>query len=364
MYILFLKQTKINAKKQNSTLTKINLTGQSQEELQAFAESIDEKRFRGKQLFHWIYQRKATDFESMTNIATPLRRKLSGLATLGHLELQKRSVSASGSIKYLFRLADGQLVESVYIPEDDRHTLCVSSQVGCALMCSFCATGKMGFRRNLLTGEIVDQVLCVERDIGRELTNVVFMGMGEPFKNYDAAIKSANLMSHPDGIAIGTRHIVISTAGIIPEIYRFADEGHKFKLAISLHSALNEKRQQLMPISRKWHVQALTEAMKYYIKKSGRRPTIEIVLLKGVNDSYEDAMALKEMVHNMPCKINLIPYNPTIEAFQRPDPRQVDRFANWLLSSKAPVSVRWSKGDDIDAACGQLATQELDEFSA
>jgi len=337
----------------------------TQKELETFAESIDEKRFRGKQLFHWIYQSKLNDFEPMTNIAKSLRIKLSKTAALGHLVLQKRSVSSSGSIKYLFRLADGHFIESVYIPEDDRHTLCVSSQVGCALMCAFCATGKMGFRRNLSAGEIVDQVLYVERNIGRELTNVVFMGMGEPLKNYDAVVKAAKLMSHPDGIAIGTRHIVISTAGIIPEIYRFADDGHKFKLAISLHSAINEKRQQVMPISQKYHVQALVQAIHYYINKSGRRPTIEVVLLKNVNDGYDDAMALKKMVENMPCKINLIPYNPTVEDFQRPNPQQVDRFAQWLLPCKAPISVRWSKGDDIDAACGQLATSELEkELSA
>ncbi len=345
--------------------SRINLTGMTQKELETFAESIDEKRFRGKQLFHWIYQSKLNDFEPMTNIAKSLRIKLSKTAALGHLVLQKRSVSSSGSIKYLFRLADGHFIESVYIPEDDRHTLCVSSQVGCALMCAFCATGKMGFRRNLSAGEIVDQVLYVERNIGRELTNVVFMGMGEPLKNYDAVVKAAKLMSHPDGIAIGTRHIVISTAGIIPEIYRFADDGHKFKLAISLHSAINEKRQQVMPISQKYHVQALVQAIHYYINKSGRRPTIEVVLLKNVNDGYDDAMALKKMVENMPCKINLIPYNPTVEDFQRPNPQQVDRFAQWLLPCKAPISVRWSKGDDIDAACGQLATSELEkELSA
>lgn len=339
-------------------MEKINLTGLTESELEEFAREIGEKPFRGRQLFSWIYQKHAASFEEMTNLAKALREKLDRVATLGHLTLVEKTGSpGSSSIKYLFELKSGHYVESVYIAEAGRRTLCISSQVGCALKCAFCATGAMGFKANLSAGEIVDQVIFVERDLGLELSNIVFMGMGEPFMNYDEVIKAAQLIRHENGLAIGTRHVVISTAGIIPAIYRYTDEGHRFKLAISLHSPFNEERKKLMPISAKYDINQLMEAVRYYMKRSRRRITFEYVLLAGVNDSRKDARGLVELLKEIPCKVNLIPYNPTIKTFNRPAEEDVNRFVEWLGDLKAPVSVRWSKGDDIDAACGQLAGQ-------
>ncbi len=335
---------------------KISLTGLTRSELEAFAESIGEKKFRGRQLFSWVYAKKAADFAGMSDLGKALRLKLEEEATLGWMTLEeKNSSTASSSAKYLFRLDDGLLIEAVYIPESGRRTLCISSQVGCALGCTFCATGDMGFKRNLTTGEIVDQVLQVARDISELPTNIVFMGMGEPFLNYEAAIAAATLINEADGIAIGHRHVVISTVGIVPAILRYADEEQPFRLAISLHSAIDEKRRKIVPMAKRYPLPELLHAAKYYAKKSRRRPTFEYVLLAGFNDGEEDAVALRRLVAEVPCKVNLIPYNPAAAGYYRPDEEAVARFAGWLAPLHAPVSVRWSKGTDIDAACGQLA---------
>ena len=235
-------------------MNKIDLKGLSLEELETFAVSNNEAKFRGRQLFQWIYQKKIQSFDPMSNISMPLRTKFDNVSFIGKLEKKNISSSQSGTIKYLFELADGHLIESVYIPEGSRRTLCVSSQAGCPLACTFCATGKLGYKRNLTAGEIVDQVISVEQDLGIELTNVVFMGMGEPMLNYDNVIKACELISHPDGIAIGKRHIVISTAGWVPGIMRYADEEHRYKLAISLHATTDEDRIKLMPVGKKYSI--------------------------------------------------------------------------------------------------------------
>ena len=332
------------------------LTGYSYSELQAFVERLGEKKFRGRQLFSWIYEKKTISFDQMSDLGKPLRLKLGQAALLGHLELIEKLWSpGSGSCKYLFCLSDGLIIESVYIPEANRRTLCISTQVGCALGCAFCATGQMGFRRHLTAGEIVDQVICVERDFGLELTNVVLMGMGEPFLNYDAVMKACDLIHDENGLAIGHRHLVISTVGIVPAIYRYADEGRLYRLAISLHAADDDKRRQIVPVGKKYPLAELMAAARYYAEKSRRRPTFEYVLLAGFNDSEQDARQLRKLLSGIPCKVNLIPYNPAVSRFQRPDDAAVARFAEWLSPMKAPVSVRWSKGADIDAACGQLA---------
>lgn len=337
-------------------MDKTNLTGFTLEELQLFSEQIGEKEFRGRQIFSWIYERKATDFAEMTDLSKNLRNRFRTIAEIGQLQLSvKKRSPISGTIKYLFRLKDATFIESVYIPEVKRHTLCISSQAGCALQCTFCATGQLGFRRNLSAGEIVDQVIFVERDIGQQITNVVLMGMGEPFLNYDAVMKACGLIKHEDGLAIGFRHIVISTVGIVPAVYRYADEGHLYRLAISLHSAIESKRQGLMPVAKKYPLGSLMDAVRHYFKKTHRRPTIEYVLIADVNDGESDARALKTLLKDMPCKVNIIPYNPVVSRYQSPGPERVHRFTRWLYPLRAPVSVRWSKGADIDAACGQLA---------
>ncbi len=335
---------------------KTNLVGMSRADLQAFALAIGEKPFRGRQLFSWIYAKHTADFAEMSDLAKATRLRLAQEAELGWLNLEQKAVSAaSGSVKYLFRLGDGALIESVYIPEAGRRTLCISSQVGCALGCTFCATGALGFKRSLTTGEIVDQVLQTTRDTGAPPTNIVFMGMGEPMVNYEAAMAAAALLNDAEGLAIGHRHIVISTVGIPPAILRYTDEGQPFRLAISLHSAIDAKRRQIVPIARRHPLPELLNAVKYYAKKSRRRPTFEYVLLAGFNDGEEDAAALRRLAAEVPCKVNLIPYNPALAGFRRPDDGAVERFAAWLAPLHAPVSVRWSKGTDIEAACGQLA---------
>ncbi|MBN1540617.1 23S rRNA (adenine(2503)-C(2))-methyltransferase RlmN [candidate division KSB1 bacterium] len=337
---------------------KLSLTGLTRAELERFVVEWGEKPFRSRQLFSWIYAKNVRNFDQMTDLSKPLRQKLSTKAQIGLLELLEKKISPkSGSAKYLFELADGRNIESVYIPENDRRTVCISSQVGCGLRCRFCATGKLGFGRNLSAGEIVDQVLYVEHDQGVEISNVVFMGMGEPFMNTDAVLKAAALISHPDGLAIGRRHIVISTVGIVPEIERFTAENHRYKLALSLHAADDEKRRRLVPIARRYPLEDVIRVLTAYSAKSSSRPTIEYVLLDGVNDSRADALQLKKLLRSLPCKVNLIPYNPAVPGFNRPPDERIEAFASWLADLPAAVSIRWSKGDDIDAACGQLAAR-------
>ncbi len=335
------------------------LIGLTRQECEQFAEDIGEKKYRGRQIYKWIYEKRAASFEQMSDLPQTLREKLREHALLGFMtvaEIDDRS--SSGSVKYLFRLPDGRHIESVYIPEANRTTLCISSQVGCALNCRFCATARLGLKRNLTAGEIVEQALAIMRLRDEDITNIVFMGMGEPFANYDNVIKAAAIFTDDNGMAIGARRTVISTSGLADKIKRYADEGHKYRLAISLNSPFQEQRAELMPIAKKWDLDALLQAVRYYAIKSRKAPTFEYVLLAGVNDSHRHALALKKIVKSMPCKLNLIPYNPTVELFSRPDKEHVDQFARWLLPLNTGLSVRWSKGDDVNAACGQLAGKQ------
>jgi 23S rRNA (adenine2503-C2)-methyltransferase len=337
---------------------KPDLVGMDRSELSAFAESLGEKPFRGKQLFHWIYGRSVTDFTHMTSLAAGLRQRLHETATLGALDLAQRQISGRRDAeKFLFRLADGLSIESVLMHEGDRHTLCISSQVGCPVDCKFCATGKMGLLRNLSAGEIVNQVLSVRRLAGTPATNVVVMGMGEPLLNYEALLKGCYLMSDEEGPNLAQRHIVISTSGLIPKIQRFTRERHKFRLAISLNATTDDVRTRLMPLNRKYPIAELLGAAKEYALSSKQRVTFEYVLLAGVNDSFEDARRLKELLRDIPCKINLIPFNAVDENFRRPSFEHIEAFYQRLKDSRAAVTLRWSKGDDIDAACGQLWTK-------
>ena len=317
---------------------------------------LGESAFRGRQLYSWIYAKAVRSFAEMTNISMSLRNRIDGLAAIGCLRPLDSALSPStGARKLLFELIDGNVIESVYIPEAGRRTLCVSSQVGCALGCSFCETGRMGFVRNLSTGEIVDQVLYCVHEFGQRLTNLVFMGMGEPFLNYENVLAACQLLSDGDGVAISPRRIVLSTAGVLPGILRFADEGRKFRLAVSLNASLDQQRRELMPIASTYTIGELLNAVKYYYGKVGVRPTFEYVLIAGVNDSVDDARRVKKLLSGVPCKINLIPYNPTGNEFARPDDAAIRAFHEALAPLKAPVIIRWSRGDDIDAACGQLA---------
>lgn len=336
-------------------MKKTNVTGMTLEQMESLIESIGQPKYRAAQLFNWIYKRGIRSFHEMTNFAKPLRQQLDDLAEIGHVSIEKQVISTDGqTTKFLFKLKDGLCVESVFMIDGKRRTVCLSSQVGCALGCSFCATGKMGFKRNLLAGEIVDQLLAIQRTLNVEATNIVIMGMGEPFLNYDEVIKACDIISHDKGIAIGKRKITISTSGIIPEIIRFTDEGQRYKLAISLNASDDEIRSQFMPINKKYPLNELINAARYYATKSRNRVTFEYVMISGVNDRVEDASKLAKLINGLKCKINIIPYNSVDEQQSSPSEETINAFIRPFLNMNVVISVRRSKGVDIGGACGQL----------
>ena len=356
------------------SLKKKSIKGLSLKELQEFVESLGEKKYRAAQLFSWMYAKGAQSFDEMTDISMEFRAVLKGSARLDNLEIVRKSVSpADGTTKFLFRLLDGLMIESVLIPPEQespssekRLTLCVSTQVGCPLDCKFCATGTMGFLRNLTAGEIIDQVIQAQRHADRRITNLVYMGMGEPMLNYDEVMKSIDIITHDRSLNIGARHITVSTAGYADRIRQMADEGRKVKLALSLHSLDNEKRTQLMPITKKHTVDDLVEALEYYYRKTRRRPTFEYIPFEGFNDTDEDVKRFVKISKRIPCKVNVIPFHSIaftgVSGFAsalRPTPREkMERFAQALREANITVMVRGSAGEDIEAACGQLAVEE------
>ncbi|HUI10749.1 MAG TPA: 23S rRNA (adenine(2503)-C(2))-methyltransferase RlmN [Bacteroidota bacterium] len=346
-----------------------NLLGMSREELSAFVRGAGQPAYRGTQLYRWLYARGARSFEGMTDIARDFRRTLEGVAAIAAPGVASSRRSSDGTVKLLFALEDGLRVESVLIPpasafrgeagEQNRLTLCVSTQVGCPLDCAFCATGTMGFRRNLSAGEIVGQVLAASGEAERRITNVVFMGMGEPLLNYEATMKAAAILT--DGCGIAARHITVSTAGRADRIRRMADDGARVKLALSLHSAVDETRSRLMPINRKYGLRVLTEALEYYYRKIRQRVTYEVIFFDGVNDGEEDVRRLVALARRIPSKINIIPFHAIGFAHPQgfgatlgPSPR-MEAIAGRLRAAHLTVMVRMSAGEDIDAACGQLA---------
>ena len=336
-------------------MKKTNLTGLTLEEMEQFLISIGQPKYRTSQLFTWLYKKRISSVEQITVFSKQLREQLSNLVTMGDVEIAKRQISSDGETnKFLFRLEDGNFVESVYIVDGKRRTICLSTQVGCALGCEFCATGKMGFKRNLTVGEIVDQLLFILKTLDVDATNLVFMGMGEPFLNYDNVLKACEVISHSDGIAIGKRKITISTAGIVPKIQQFADEGRGYKLAISLNAPGDKERTELMPINKKYPIYELVNAGKYYASKLRHLFTFEYLMIAGVNDSEADAIKLKKLLKGVRCKINIIPFNSTNGDLNPPTEKRIDAFIKQLLDLKIIISVRRSKGADIDAACGQL----------
>lgn len=338
--------------------TRTNLIGKSRAELMAFAESLGEKPFRGKQLFQWLYGRHIENFSEITSLSAKLRARLQEIAEIKTLQTVQRQISQRRDAeKFLFALDDGLRLESVLMHEGDRHTLCVSSQVGCPIDCQFCATGKMGLLRNLSAGEIVNQFLTVQRLAQQPITNVVVMGMGEPLLNYDELLQACYILSDEEGPNLAQKHIVISTSGLIPKIQRFMKEGHKFRLAISLNATTDEVRDRLMPLNRKWPIADLLAAAKEYALAAKQLVTFEYVLLAGVNDGVDDAKRLRQLLRDMPCKLNLIPFNAVDENFHRPSYEAIEAFYRQLQGLEIPVMIRWSKGDDIDAACGQLWTK-------
>ena len=334
----------------------------NQAELQSLCVEAGESKFRGVQLFEWMYRHGIASFDSMLNVNKSFRKHLEEHCIIQTLQVEKRIPSKEDkSVKILFRTRDNHFIETVSMVDGDRHTVCLSSQSGCALDCSFCATGQRGFERNLSTGEIVDQLIFVRGNIDQSVTNVVFMGMGEPFHNYKNVLNAADIFHSPKGFNLASTRITISTAGLLPQIKQFITEKRRYKLAISLNAADDRVRNNIMPVNKKWSITELIKAGKEYSNQKKRQVMFEYVLLKGINDSENDALQLAQLLQGIPCKLNLIPYNETDGIYQRPDEAVITRFSEILHENRDEyrVLVRWSKGQDIDAGCGQLAGQTV-----
>lgn len=338
------------------------MVGMLPDEMEQFISSLGESPFRARQLMRWIYKKGVVDTERMTDLSGPFRLALARSARIGLPSVGKVTEAVDGTVKFLLTLPDGAAVESVIIPDEERTTLCVSSQAGCALGCTFCMTGRLGLARNLTCGEIVGQVL-VARDYlwqrGGQLTNIVFMGMGEPLLNFDEVSRALTLILSDHGLSFAWRHVTVSTAGIPEAIARLGSE-FQVNLAVSLNAPDNATRDRIMPVNRKYGLDLLMAALRAYPLKRGRRITLEYVLLSGINDSDDHARALAGLVKGIPVKINLIPFNPFSGApFSRPDDRRVLAFQERLIASHLFTVIRKSKGDDIAAACGQLAAASV-----
>lgn len=354
-----------------------NLLDFDLEGLAAFCEQLGEKRFRAVQLFRWIHQKGASDFAQMTDLARSLRDKLPGVCTITDLPVLSRQDSADGTIKWLFDVGDGNAVETVFIPEEDRGTLCISSQAGCAVGCRFCSTGHQGFSRNLTTGEILAQLWHAEHFLRRHLkrgerviTNVVMMGMGEPLQNYNALVPALRAMLDDHGYGLSRRRVTVSTSGVVPMIDRLAQDC-PVALAVSLHAPNDALRDDLVPLNRKYPIAELLDACLRYLPAAPRDfITFEYCMLDGVNDQPEHARELLALLkqhgeRGVPCKINLIPFNPFPDSGLTCSPRAVvQRFGQMLNEGGVVTTVRKTRGDDIDAACGQLAGDVLDRTNA
>lgn len=318
---------------------------------------LGQPSFRAQQLTEWLYQRHASSYDEMTNLPAALRAVLSERFPLTMPEIVNRQVSRDGTRKYLIEFDDGIRVETVAIPSrgGDRLTVCFSTQAGCAIGCAFCATGREGFARNLTPGEIIDQVLIAQDDMGKRVTNVVGMGQGEPFLNYGNTMAALRILNNKKGLEIGARHISVSTCGILPGIERFSEEPEQFTLAVSLHAARQGVRDLLMPNVARFKLGNLKSALQEYIAKTNRRVTLEYIMIDGVNDADEDLKALQKFCANLLCHVNLIPIN-AIEGsvFQPSEPETIDRWLNAIQKKGTEATLRDSRGSDIDGACGQL----------
>ena len=346
-----------------SKTDKINLLGHTKSQLEELLGSLGQKPYKGRQLFKWLYFVRQPDFNLMTDLTKELRSELEEKFSFDLPRVVTDQLSTDGTRKFLSMTADNQPVESVLVTAENRDekTACISSQSGCALGCLFCATGTMGLKRNLTAGEIVGQLVHMRNIEGADcFSNVVFMGMGEPMNNFNNLISALDIMTHHDGLNIGSRRITVSTSGVTPRIRKLADSVKKVKLALSLHAATQEKREVIMPVAKRYPLGDLMQAVKYYAEKTDTRATIEYILFDGFNDTLEDVKAFSELIRGVPCKINILAYNPVPGLdFKRPSDDKVDWFAKKLYPHTPIVTVRKSRGRDIDAACGQLAGNYL-----
>ncbi len=333
-----------------------NLSGLTLKEIEQITDELGATKFRARQIHNWIYLKSVKEIDEMTDLAKKFRDELKTVAQVTNIKIKVKQVSTDGTIKYLLEFPDGECVETVLMRFDNRANLtaCVSSQVGCAVNCSFCATGKRGFIRNLTYKEIIEQVLTIQRDTGLKVTNVVFMGQGEPLLNLDNVLKAMEMFN--ESFQIGARRLTVSTSGIIPQIKKLADLDMQSTLALSLHASNHEVRKQLMQIENKYPMDELHKALKYYVEKTGRRITIEYLLIKDLNDTITSAKQLAAYLKDIKCNINLIPYNPTAKNdYKRPSNNSIMKFKYLMEHSGKKVTVRLERGGDIDAACGQLS---------
>lgn len=321
---------------------------------------LGEKPYRAEQVFKWIYQEKVKEFDEMTNISLDLRSNLKENYTLCNYNILKKQRSNDGTIKYLFDVLDGNAIETVLMSYHHGYSICVSSQIGCKMGCKFCASTGINFVRNLTSGEIVEQILAVEQDTGVRISNVVFMGIGEPLDNYDNVVNAIRIINNQKGLSIGTRHISISTSGLVPQIYRLAQENIQCTLSISLHATNNEKRNSMMPVNKRFPIEQLLRACKDYIDKTNRRISFEYALAKNSNDNLEDAKELVKLLKGMLCHVNLIPINKIENGtFTKSSSENIMRFRDFLNDNGIVATIRRELGSDIDAACGQLRRKNL-----
>lgn len=347
--------------------TKKDIRALSLEELKTVFEQNGDKAFRAKQVYEWLWKKSVTSFDEMTNLSKPTRELLDKHFVINAVKVDDMQISKDRTIKNAFKLYDSNIVEGVLIPTTNRMTACISSQVGCSLTCKFCATGKLERLRNLNADEIYDQVVLLKNQAEEKyktpLTNIVYMGMGEPLLNYKNVMESIHKITSPEGLNMSPQRITVSTAGVAKMIMKLADDGAKFNLALSLHAANDEKRNYIMPINESNSLDALAEALKYFYEKTGTRVTYEYIVFKDFNDSLLDAKELAVFCKNVPCKVNIIEYNPIDDGeFQQTTPERLEAFAKYLESKNIIVNIRRSRGKDIDAACGQLANKNKEGF--
>ena len=337
-----------------------NIKDYNLEELKKEMIELGEKPFRAEQIFKWIHQEKVKTFEEMTNLSLELRKRLEENYTMCNYKILKKQESKDGTIKYLFDVLDGNAIETVLMRYHHGNSICVSSQIGCKMGCKFCASTGINFIRSLTSGEIVEQIIAVEQDTGEKISNVVFMGIGEPFDNYDNVVNAIKIINNPKGLNIGARHISISTSGIVPKIYQLAEENIQCTLSISLHATSNEKRSSMMPVNNAYPIEELMEACKEYIKKTNRRISFEYALAKDNNDNLQDAKELVKLLKGMLCHVNLIPINKIENGkFDKSSNENIMKFRDYLNDHGIVATIRRELGSDIDAACGQLRRKEL-----
>ena len=337
-----------------------NIKDYNLDELKQELVNLEEKTFRAEQIFKWLYQDKVKSFDEMTNISLDLREKLKENYTMCNFNILKKQVSKDGTIKYLFDVLDGNAIETVLMSYHHGYSICVSSQIGCKMGCKFCASTGINFIRNLSSGEIVEQILAVEQDTKVRISNVVFMGIGEPLDNYDNVINAIHILNNQKGLNIGARHISISTSGLVPKIYKLAEENIPCTLSISLHATTNEKRSKMMPVNDAYPIEELIKACKSYIEKTNRRISFEYALAKENNDNLEDAKGLVKLLKGMLCHVNLIPINKIENgSFTKSSNEHIIEFRDYLNDHGIVATIRRELGSDIDAACGQLRRKNL-----